>query len=119
MEHIKTVIHCDAEGCTYETEIDAGQEREWINKPCPTCNANLLTEDDFIASRKANEAADFLGSLNIDQIQTLAKLLGAENIDLTSIQGHELLKGEEGVLLRVGTHNGISIEGIEPLNDKK
>lgn len=115
MEHIKTIIQCDAEGCTYQIEINAGKEREYINRPCPICNANLLTEDDFMSSQKANKAANFLNSLDQEQVKMLSKLLEAEKIDLTAIPGHELLKGEEGVLLRVGTHNGISIEGIEPI----
>jgi hypothetical protein len=51
-------VMCDAKGCGYthsfpEKATTAKQVREfayrWLNKPCPDCGANLLTEADHAA----------------------------------------------------------------------
>jgi hypothetical protein len=39
-------IKCDA--CDYKDESVKFEEYDqWVNKPCPTCGANLLTEADY------------------------------------------------------------------------
>lgn len=45
-------LKCDAKGCNYiNTEIPADEYDSWLNKPCPLCGANLLTEEDLIATK--------------------------------------------------------------------
>ncbi len=39
-------IKCDH--CDYKDEtIPAGEYEQWLNKPCPKCGANLLTQEDY------------------------------------------------------------------------
>lgn len=40
-------IKCDAEGCDYREDIQSEDYSEWVDRPCPDCGANLLTEADF------------------------------------------------------------------------
>ena len=41
-------IKCDAPGCDFkDTSVQRRQYYEWINRPCPKCGANLLTEADY------------------------------------------------------------------------
>lgn len=41
-------IKCNAEGCDYEDmSIQVEDYCEWVDRPCPKCEANLLTEADF------------------------------------------------------------------------
>jgi hypothetical protein len=41
-------IRCDKPGCDwFDDTIKVSQYREYINKPCPKCGANLLTQVDF------------------------------------------------------------------------
>lgn len=41
-------IKCDKEGCGYkDMSVKFEDYNEWLNKPCPECNSNLLTEEDM------------------------------------------------------------------------
>lgn len=41
-------IQCDAEGCDYIDEtVKLDDYENWLNKPCPKCGANLLTQEDL------------------------------------------------------------------------
>jgi hypothetical protein len=41
-------IKCDAPGCTYrDNSVHLENYDLWLNKPCPLCGANLLTQADY------------------------------------------------------------------------
>ncbi|MCX5884341.1 MAG: hypothetical protein NT096_00250 [Proteobacteria bacterium] len=41
-------IKCDAEGCTFRDDtVKMKDYKSWLNKPCPLCGANLLTQADY------------------------------------------------------------------------
>lgn len=41
-------IKCDTEGCEYRDEsVKVEEYLNWLNKPCPRCNGNLLTQSDY------------------------------------------------------------------------
>lgn len=41
-------IKCDAQACDYvDQDVTVEQYEQWLNKPCPQCGANLLTQEDF------------------------------------------------------------------------
>jgi hypothetical protein len=41
-------IRCDNTNCDYLNEaVPLSEYPKWINKPCPKCGENLLTEKDF------------------------------------------------------------------------
>lgn len=45
-------IECDNTECDYEDPTANLEDYEnWLNKPCPLCGSNLLTEDDMDAIR--------------------------------------------------------------------
>lgn len=39
-------LQCDAEGCNHLEFVDTITE-DMVGKPCPKCNANLLTKEDY------------------------------------------------------------------------
>lgn len=50
----ETLIICDNPSCTYTVpnttgNADSNDIKEYLNKPCPKCNSNLLTEKDYKA----------------------------------------------------------------------
>lgn len=46
MEIVISGIVCDA--CDYRCDnVQFAEYRKWVNKPCPKCGANLLTEKDY------------------------------------------------------------------------
>lgn len=41
-------IRCDTEGCDFEDRsVLAENLVDWVDRPCPKCGANLITEDDW------------------------------------------------------------------------
>lgn len=43
-------IKCDVEHCNFvDHNVDPEEMMGWVNKPCPVCGANLLTEADMLA----------------------------------------------------------------------
>lgn len=46
-------IKCDNPLCDYRDEtVDYREYKEWINRPCPKCGANLLTKADYRAFKR-------------------------------------------------------------------
>lgn len=59
-----TVV-CDTDGCDYKVpntseDIITAMEA-YIDKPCPSCGANLLTQEDFDFTKDLIELMDSLG----------------------------------------------------------
>ena len=40
-------IKCDACPDYYDTTVNVKEYKDWVNKPCPKCGSNLLTEADY------------------------------------------------------------------------
>lgn len=41
-------IQCDNKNCDFiDKSVKMEEYDEWLNKPCPKCGANLLTEEDY------------------------------------------------------------------------
>lgn len=73
-------IKCDKPGCNYaDAEVKFEDYPNWINKPCPECGENLLTQQDY----------DFCNNME--------NLVG----DLKNIPGFQLL--EDTILKGMGT----------------
>lgn len=62
-------IKCDNPMCDFsDMTVTTESYPEWLNRPCPSCGDNLLTQADFDAVNKVLEAAK--------QINQLAEALG-------------------------------------------
>ena len=56
-------IKCDNPECDYRDDTATYEEYDkWLNKPCPKCGENLLTEADLEATKLIVEAARALQS---------------------------------------------------------
>lgn len=59
-------LKCDAKDCDYiDEKVKVEDYPLWLNKPCPACGANLLTEADLKATRAMIAACDWVNSLGI------------------------------------------------------
>ena len=57
-------IKCDNPSCTYRNESVAVDDYpDWLNRPCPLCGANLLTEKEFRAHRNVLKAVNLINWL--------------------------------------------------------
>lgn len=55
-------IKCDNKECDYaEPNVSPTDYGEWLNKPCPKCGANLLTQKDYDT---VTAMANFINTIN-------------------------------------------------------
>lgn len=40
-------VQCDNPKCEYKKPLELSQFKDYVNKPCPDCGENLLTERDY------------------------------------------------------------------------
>ena len=93
-------IKCDAENCDYAEEFgDWGLTSEeilatadtFINKPCPLCGANLLTQADYDAISNvlmlSNELNDIFGEMpdDTEQVKVSLNLNGSGDIEMDEL----------------------------------
>lgn len=57
-------IKCDNPECSYrDAEVKYADYINWVNKPCPECGSNLLTEADYNIVLKMVKAVNFINRL--------------------------------------------------------
>ena len=57
-------IKCDNPECSYrDNEVKYEDYINWVNKPCPECGSNLLTESDYHVVLKMVKAVNFINRL--------------------------------------------------------
>ena len=70
MEFSISGIQCDNKKCDYDDkEVARETYSEYVNKPCPKCGENLLTQEDFEAVNKLYDGFDTISELT-NKIQT-------------------------------------------------
>lgn len=90
--HIKG-IKCDAVDCDYNNDEAKFEEYDqWLNRPCPKCGANLLTQEALDAVKWHVAAANHMNALYRDLLaQGLAPPVSEhdEKILLRATHDHE------------------------------
>jgi hypothetical protein len=78
-------IKCDA--CDFsDMSVKVEEYSEWVNKPCPKCGANLLTEADYNNVKMLMEVAKMTNSIlppnesNEERISMKVKMNGTGNM---------------------------------------
>ena len=97
---LKFYLLCDE--CGHEEFYEGRMTRDHIGTPCPKCDADMLTEDDFALGMQVQVAMEFL------QMAGIAETIGP----------HDKADPEKK-LLRFGAHKGvITIDQNEALKDE-
>ena len=69
-------IKCDNPSCTYVNEaVTITDSPDWINRPCPLCGENLLTEKAYIAFQNMLKTIQFINKAGKIIPSSLAKKL--------------------------------------------
>lgn len=65
-------IQCDTEGCDYaDPTVTVDDLINWIDKPCPICGANLLTQADYDNFMKLIDAVKLVNSMSSEELEEL------------------------------------------------
>lgn len=61
-------LQCDS--CDWkDMDIELEDYAEWVNKPCPKCGANLLTEESYNSVISLKKATNFLNTMSEDDLK--------------------------------------------------
>lgn len=69
-------IQCDNSECDFTDDtVKVADYQQWLNKPCPKCGSNLLTEEDMEAVKMITEIAnsinEIVGEVPSDEPRTM------------------------------------------------
>lgn len=104
-------IVCDNEICDFIEYTDSIDPNKWINKPCPKCNQNLMTQRDYDMQIKFEESMKLIENLSTDQLKNLEELgiqmLKSKGINTKDINDNDLLDIQfyEGIKLKLRNDN--------------
>jgi uncharacterized paraquat-inducible protein A len=108
IEEAGSGIVCDNPKCDYEDMTVSHKDLDqWLNKPCPKCGENLLTEEDFKDHAKLMATVNLLNSMSEEQLEEFGKLL---DIDMKI---DENASSEKRKTVQFHVHNGINVKVIE------
>ncbi len=106
-------IVCDNPTCDYEDNTVLVEDyKDWINKPCPKCGENLLTEQDLIDHNFLMETANLLNGLSPEQIQELGSMVNPEELNAL-LSMYNIVLESQHLQMTAKIHNGIHIEDIK------
>lgn len=82
MELICSGIKCDTPNCGWRDDSVKHEDYlQWVNKPCPKCGGNLLTEEDYRSAEILHLAADFINELSVDELTDMVANIPPEQIE--------------------------------------
>ena len=89
-------LKCDNPSCDWEdTTIKMEDYGEWVNKPCPKCGENVLSEGDYTMTQALHSAVDFINSLGEGELKELNDMFDMESID--ELKSHPMFEEAEGL----------------------
>jgi len=67
-------IKCDNPICDYkDMSVEYSDYPKWLNKPCPKCGENLLTEADYKTLQDLVDVVDLVNSMKLSKEEKLVK----------------------------------------------
>ena len=75
-------LKCDNPNCDYnDPSVPFSDYEKSVNKPCPKCGDNLLTQDDYNQTLQMVQAVELLNKMTPEEIDALSANLSEEEID--------------------------------------
>jgi hypothetical protein len=123
VEMSETGLKCDNPNCDWKDEtITFENYHEWLNKACPKCGENVLTEQDYNNAQVVRFAADLLNNLSPEELVELSKKVNVDDLKSDPIfsetVGFENLTNDTKLVsISVSTHKEIRVDKIKPCNE--
>ena len=88
---------------------------KWLNKECPVCGANVLTESDYNNTLQLVSMMDLIHTLSEKELKKLSSIIGADENSLSPEQRvfMENCNPKDRVVTTIDIHNGIKIIDIK------
>ncbi len=118
IEFSQSGIKCDNPECDFrDDEVKEEDYKDWLDRPCPKCGANLLTQEDYENSLKFEAAVNFINTLSPEDLEELSKVLTLEELAnlpmFKDTAGFDKLFTEERIVANIESHGGVRITSIE------
>jgi hypothetical protein len=103
-------LKCDNESCDYENPtIKVEDYKEWIDKPCPKCGENLLTQEDFDNTMVVIEMTKMFNDMPEDMFQLITD---ASKDKKSILDDYDLPPDTERVNIKLDMHKGVKIKEV-------
>jgi ribosomal protein S27AE len=114
-------LQCDNTECDWTSSAIKEEDMvNWIDKPCPKCGQNVLTQHDYNLHSKLLKAIDFVNTLSDEQINSLTEIYSFAQLEDLLNDPSEVAKlfkdGEFNV--SVSMHEKIKID-VNEIKDKE
>jgi len=125
IEITDTGLVCDNPNCDWKDEtITFDIYHEWLNKPCPKCGENVLTEEDFLNAENLHSTINFINSLSEEQLEILSKEINGGEIVNSEIMKDVVNKDlstltenlNDTYKVVIDTHKELKIKSIEKID---
>lgn len=93
-------IKCDTPECDFnDTTVEYKDYPQWLNKPCPKCGANLLTQADYDNVQKLFETIELLNMM-LPQSEDDTKFIPLVSVEMNGtgemdFKEHDFLQEDE------------------------
>jgi len=109
-------LTCDNTACDYQNDVPFEEYENWLNKPCPKCGENLLTQDDLDTTLALNALVKMFNEMSEEELADLIPNSSKEANE-EFCEENDLPSGTERVSIKIKVNNGIHIESITPTKE--
>lgn len=130
VEITESGLQCDNPNCDWtDVTVKFDDYRDWLNKPCPKCGDNVLTDEDYANAELLRKGIDRVNAMTAEELDAFNALVGVspetlmkylEDSKLFKVADLGVLKDNpfDALTMTVHTHKGINITDIKPTRDK-
>lgn len=119
-------LKCDNPNCSYTNDVKFEEYPNWINKPCPNCGENLLTEQDYINAESLRMTIELINSMSEEELDQFISSIPEEerNIFLKQnpffkdAEGIENINENDRVQIKIDTHESVKAVKIDKIDPK-
>lgn len=119
-------LKCDNTECDWRDDsVVFDNYKEWINKPCPKCGENVLTEEDYELAEVLRKTAEFINSLSEEELKEFNESMGINSLQdlkdtpmFKDAKGMDTVKDEGTVSMTISSHKKIKVDEIKNLPEE-
>lgn len=101
IEMVESGLVCDNAACDWiDPTVTFDNFKEWLNRPCPKCGENLLTQQDFDNATAVHVATSMINGLTAEQLTEMARIMGLPETD----------PNDPPVRMEINTHKTIKVD---------